>query len=93
MYFLFALHNLLPFSLILVEKSLFVDRKMRPILLDDNFGYRISDQQQNPCNSLLVLYHSHYCPYPSIGGRGGLAKHYEKVGVQKDSVLVNGRWK
>lgn len=40
-------------SLISVERSFFADWEMRLLLPDVNFECRISDQQQNPHNSLL----------------------------------------
>lgn len=74
---------------ILVEMSLFLDRKMRLLLPDPTLNV----ESVILVILSLILYNSLCYSDPSIGQGRQLAKYSEKVGVQKESVVVKERSK
>lgn len=73
---------------ILVEMSLFLNRKMRLLLPDPTLNV---ESVILVILSLISLYNSLCYSDPSIGQGRQLAKYSEKAGVQKESVVVKER--
>lgn len=72
---------------ILVEMSLFLDRKMRLLLPDPTLNV----ESVILVILSLILYNSLCYSDPSTGQGRQLAKYSEKAGVQKESVVVKER--
>jgi hypothetical protein len=97
MYFLSGLHNLFPIFHWYLKRCLFVDRKMRFLLTGANFECKISNQLQNPGNSVFLLFapvlcNSHYYLYP-INREKTIGKALWECRGPEDSAVAKGKSK